>query len=139
MLAEGLTAVRYVEAFGVAVITISIDRFHHALGLTLAWLPTPIAGEPSRVRPDHLAFGEAWVPMQEPRKVAAAVGSPGPAPFVLRALSLVPAEVEAWQDVAGARYLSTSEMTHLRSPRATDWSRMELVAGRVSSLNECFY
>lgn len=139
LLADGLTAERYVEALGVAVITISIDQFHHALGLAPQPLPSPIAGEPTRVRPEHIVEGEAWVPMRDAKKVGAALGLPGPAPFVLRALTLVPAEVEAWQDVAGAQYLSTAEMTNLRSSRAIDRSQMELVAGRVSALNECFY
>ena len=139
LLAEGMTEERYVETLGVAVIVISIDQFCHALGLPLPALPQPIAGEPTRMRPDRLVRGEAWVPMQEARKVASALGMPGPAAFVLRALSLVPAELEAWLDVAAAQYLSTKEMTNLSSPRAMDRSQMELVAGRVSSLNECFY
>lgn len=139
LMAEGHTPERYVEALGVAVITISVDRFHQALGLELPSLPTAAPGEPSLERPANLVEGEAWVPIQEGKAVAALVGSPGPAPYVLRALSLVPAEVEAWQDLAAAQYLSTAQMTNLRSPRALDRSQMELVAGRVSSLNECFY
>jgi len=138
---QGLGAEAYVEALGVAVIVISIDQFHHAMGLALEPLPSPQSGEPTRERPEGVVEGEAWVPMQESRRVMAALGLPtaGPAPYVIRALSLVPAEVEAWQDVSGAQYLGLENMRSFAKVRAIDRSQIELVAGRVSALNECFY
>jgi hypothetical protein len=139
---QGLTPELYVEATGVAVVTISIDRFHHALGLPLEPLPDPRSGEPTQVRPESVSTGEAWVPMQPARVVSAKLGLPGgaPAPFVLRALSLVPAEVHAWQDVSNAQYLDAAgDMLRFDRVRAIDRSQIELVAGRVSALNECFY
>jgi hypothetical protein len=140
LLAEGLSADAYVEALGVAVLTISIDRFHRAMGLPLEPLPGPAVGEPSRVRPDGIVEGEAWVPMQDAGRVASLAELPGnAAPFVIRALSLVPAEVLAWNDLSGAQYLSKPEMMRFGKLRAIDRSQIELVAGRVSSLNECFY
>jgi len=140
LLEDGLTAEAYVEALGVAVITISVDRFHQALGLPLEPLPSPRAGDPSRVRPEHVVEGEAWVPMQESAPVARAAGLPGRmAPYVVRALSLVPAEMLAWSDVSGAQYLEEEDMLDFDRVRAIDRSQIELVAGRVSALNECFY
>ena len=64
---------------------------------------------------------------------------PGAAPNVIRALSLVPDEVRAWVDVSGAQYLSMEEMRSFESTRALDRAQIELIAGRVSALNECFY
>ena len=84
LLDQGLSAEAYVEALGVAVLVISVDRFHHALGLPLEPLPTPIEGAPTRSRPEDVVEGEAWVPMRESRRVAAEQGFPGPAPFVIR-------------------------------------------------------
>ena len=140
LLDQGLSAEAYVEALGVAVLVISIDRFHHAMGLPLEPLPGPGPGEPTRARPDGIVEGEAWVPMRESRRVAAEVGLPArQAPFVIRALSLVPAEVQAWSDLAGAQYLSAEQMMSFGTVRAIDRSQIELVAGRVSALNECFY
>lgn len=140
LLERGLRAEVYVEALGVAVLAISIDRFHHALGLALERLPEPQSGAPTRVRPEGVVEGEAWVPMQESRRVAAQLGLPaGPAPFVLRALSLVPAEVRAWSELSDAQYLSLDRMRSFASVRAIDRSQIELLAGRVSALNECFY
>ncbi|UCE87538.1 MAG: hypothetical protein JSU66_07445, partial [Deltaproteobacteria bacterium] len=140
LLEQGLTAEAYVEALGVAVVAISVDRFHHALGLPLEPLPRPAPGEPTRARPDDIVEGEAWVPMRASRPVAAELGLPaGPAPFVIRALSLVPAEVRAVRELSEAQYLSLHEMQSFETVRAIDRSQIELVAGRVSALNECFY
>jgi alkylhydroperoxidase family enzyme len=137
---QGLSAEAYVEALGVAILVISIDRFHHALGLPLEPLPTPLPGEPTRERPDDIVEGEAWVPMRNAKHVAAEEGIPGGmAPFVIRALTLVPAEVRAWSRVSDAQYLGKKDMQRFEKVRAIDRSQIELVAGRVSALNECFY
>ncbi len=140
LLEQGLSAEAYVEALGVAVITISIDRFHHALGLPLEPLPSPLEGTPSRVRPPRVVEGYAWVPMQDSATLGTGLGlPPGPVPFVIRALSLVPAELEAWSALSDAQYLPKPKMLSFESFRAIDRSQIELVAGRVSALNECFY
>jgi hypothetical protein len=140
LLDAGLTADAYVEALGVAVSAISIDRFHHTMGLPLETLPAPRSGEPNRVRPEGIVEGEAWVPMQEPKRVAAEAGLPGgQAPYVIRALSLVPAAVAAWSELSEAQYLGRDQMMSFEKNRAIDRSQIELIAGRVSALNECFY
>lgn len=137
---SGLSAERYVEALGVMVDTICIDRFNDALGIALEDLPEPLPGEPTRIRPAGVVEGDAWVPMRESRLVAAELGLPGGrAPNVLRALSLVPAEVDAWGDLSHAQYLDRNRMLDFGAGRALDRSQIELVAGRVSALNECFY
>jgi len=137
---QGLEVEAYVEALGVAVQIISIDGFHHAMGLPLEDLPPPLPGEPTRIRPEGLVENEAWVPIQEASRVAAEIGLPGgQAPFVIRALSLVPAEVRAWQDLSQVQYLGTDAMMSFEKVRALNRSQIELVAGRVSALNECFY
>jgi alkylhydroperoxidase family enzyme len=140
LLDQGLSPEAYVEALGVAVIVISIDRFHHAMGLPPEPLPTPLPGEPTRERPESVVEGEAWVPMRPAKQVGADAGLPGgQAPFVIRALSLVPAEVRAWSDLSAAQYLGREQMTRFDRVRAIERSQIELVAGRVSALNECFY
>lgn len=137
---EGLEVEAYVEALGVAVQTISIDGFHRAMGFPLEDLPTPLPGDPTRVRPEGLVENEAWVPIQEASRLASELGLPGgQAPFVIRALSLVPAEVLAWRDLSNVQYLSADSMMSFKKVRALDRSQIELVAGRVSALNECFY
>lgn len=140
LVADGLSPEEYVEALGVAVIVISVDRFHDAMGFALEPLPSPIAGEPSRVSAEGIVEGEAWVPMQSARQAGSQAGlPPGPVPFVLRALSLVPAEVAAWGALSDVQYLGKPDMMSFEQVRAIDRSQIELIAGRVSALNECFY
>lgn len=143
--AQGVTEERYVEALGVAVLAISVDAFHRALGLALEPLPAPERGDPTRVRPEGLTRGEAWVPMIDPAHAGAAEGDlffkrgPLRAANVVRALTLVPNEVRAWRELAAAQYLSLERMVYLETGRAIDRAQMELLAGRVSALNHCFY
>jgi hypothetical protein len=140
LVADGLSIEAYVEVLGVAVIAISVDRFHHAMGFALEALPAPIPGEPTRERPNDIVEGEAWVPMMASAAIAKLVRLPASqAPYVIRALSLVPAEVLAWGDLSDAQYIATDDMLDFGSTRALDRSQIELVAGRVSALNECFY
>ncbi len=140
LLDQGLTAEAYVEVLGVAVLVISVDRFHHAMGLPLEDLPIPRPGEPSRERPDGIVEGEAWVPMLNGKRAAKEIGLRAPsAPYVIRALSLVPSELKAWQDLSAAQYLEPDQMLDFGNVRRISRSQIELVAGRVSLLNECFY
>jgi hypothetical protein len=60
-------------------------------------------------------------------------------PNVVRALSLVPDEVRGLLDLSAAHYLSPAQMMDLSAGRALDRLQIELLAGRVSALNECFY
>lgn len=142
---QGVTDERYVEALGVAVIAISVDAFQRALGLALEPLPAPERGDPARTRPEGLVRGEAWVPMIDPDKAGSAESDlffkrgPLRAAYVMRALTLVPSELRAWIALSGAQYLSPAQMTRLDTGKALDRAQMELVAGRVSALNACFY
>ena len=142
---QGITDERYVEALGVAVIAISVDGFHRAMGLPLEPLPQPERGDPTRVRPAGLTAGEAWVPMIDAARAGPAESDlffkrgPLRAAYVMRALTLVPSEVRAWMELSGAQYLTPARMTRLDTGKTLDRAQMELVAGRVSALNACFY
>jgi hypothetical protein len=145
LLAGGLPDTHYVEALGVVVSVVSIDAFHRALGLPLEPLPAPVAGEPSRRRPPEAKPGTAWVPLLPARRIdgpdADLYVAPGPAPLpnVIRALSLVPDEVRNLFTLSEAMYFGPVEMLQLETHRALDRAQVELVAGRVSALRECFY
>ncbi len=134
----------YVELVGVVVAVFSIDEFHRALGVALEPLPAPQPGEPSRYRPAILSEDIGFVPTV-PRE--GAVGAEADlfkhtrAANVVRALTLVPDALRDWRDLAAAQYLSFAGMAnYVQDPgRAIDRMQMELVAGRVSAVNECFY
>jgi hypothetical protein len=142
--AGGLGDAHYVETIGVIATVVSIDDFCRGLGMAPHPLPDPIPGEPSRRRPPGALPEDAWVPMiRESRATGAeadlyegrrATGN------VLRALSLVPDEVRGLMDLSAAHYLSPTKMLDLRrGTPALDRLQVELLAGRVSALNECFY
>ena len=145
LIEEGLSEEAYVEALGVVGLVVSIDEFQHAMGLAFEPLPDPKPGEPSQYRPRGAVEGDAWVPMLDPKQTdeaerqLIAVAPGGDAPNIIRALSLVPDQVRALMDLHAAQYLSVEQMRGFETGRALNRPQMELVAGRVSALNECFY
>jgi len=142
LLATGLPAERYVEALGIVVQVISIDRFDEAMGLGLEPLPTPVPGEPTKRRPASVD-GDAFVPWidlsQLDSEGEALFGALPTVPNVLRALSLVPDEVRGWLDLSTAQYVHPEQMMSFETRGALTRAQIELVAGRVSAMNECFY
>lgn len=140
--AEGIGDGAYVEMIGITTQVLSIDAFHRALGLPLEPLPAPQPGAPSRRRPAGAAEEGAFVPMVKPARLDPEDRDLYGGRFtgnVIRALSLVPAEVRALRDLSAAQYLEETEMVRLGSSRALGRAQIELVAGRVSALRECFY
>jgi hypothetical protein len=142
-LAADLTVEQYVEIIGTLVALVSIDSFCRGIGVPLHPLPAPQPGAPSSYRPPGAMPEDAWVPMIPVERATGAeadlyggqaVGN------VLRALSLVPDEVRTLCDLSAAHYLP---MGRVRDPSAAvgalNRMQMELIAGRVSALRQCFY
>jgi hypothetical protein len=106
-------------------------------------LPRPEPGEPSRRRPEGVAPEDAWVPMIRPERLAETerglFGSSAMSANVIRAMSLVPDAVRELLSLSAAHYLAIENMQSMETNRALDRAQMELLAGRVSALNECFY
>src|SRR5215471_18763838 len=142
-LAAGLSAEQYVEIIGTLVAVVSIDSFCRGIGVPLHPLPEPQPGAPSYYRPPGAIQADAWVPMIPVDRATGAeadlyggqaVGN------VVRALSLVPDEVRTLCDLSAAHYLP---MGQVRDPSAAagvlNRMQIELIAGRVSALRQCFY
>ena len=138
------SACAYVEILGVAVCQFSVDEFHRGLGLALPELPEPKEGRPDHYLPVHLETDTAWVPMIPTDQVSPAEQDLWPGnrgANVLRALSAAPDTVRAWQHLSETMYLSLqgmAEMIHAPN-RILSRMQMELIAGRVSALNQCLY
>jgi hypothetical protein len=143
IMATGLSAEQYVEIIGTLVALVSIDSFCRGIGVPLHSLPEPQPGAPSQYRPPGAIQEDAWVPMIPVERATGAeadlyggqaVGN------VIRAMSLVPDEVRTLHDVSAAHYLP---MGQVRDPSAATGAlnrmQMELIAGRVSALRQCFY
>ncbi len=142
-LAAGLSDAAYVEIIGVVALSAGVDSFARALGVPLVPLPKPKEGEPSRHRPAGAVGGGAWVPMVEPQgAVGSEAGLYGAAEFVpniVKALSLVPDEARALRRSSDAHYVPVEQIPDPSVRRTLDRMQMELVASRVSALNQCFY
>jgi len=123
-----LGAERYVELVAVVATIVMLDVYAEAVGVDLTPLPYPEPGEPSRQRPDGLGDIGAYVPMLDPF----------PAANVARALSLVPDANRLFRTVSVPTY-SAPGFADLVWDTPLSRPQVELIASRVSALNECFY
>jgi hypothetical protein len=130
---ETITAIgdaAYVELGSIVATVSAIDAFSEGLGCDHEPLPDPLPGEPDGDRLAEAAEAGAHVPMMVPWQ----------GPNVVRALSLVPSAnslfmqnvMTMYGDERGGFYDLVWDGP-LSRPQA------ELLAARVSALNECFY
>ncbi|MEM8922115.1 MAG: hypothetical protein AAGD35_01340 [Actinomycetota bacterium] len=122
----GMDRLTYVELLGVVARITAIDTLLFAVGAPLRPLPVPQEGEPTRTMPNGARLGRSWVPMT------------GPAP-ALDALSAVPPEQGAQQEMAAALYIAAADIGDRTLGRELGRVQMELVVCRTSLINHCFY
>lgn len=139
----GLDEARYVELVAVVTLSTGIDYFARALGVPPFPFPAPLPGAPRRLRPGSAKPGTAWVAIIAPEDAngpeADLYGQMAFVPNIMRALSLVPNEARALQTSSNGHYVRADQIGDPSVRRALDRMQMELVAARVSALNECFY
>ena len=142
-IASGLAVEPYVEVVGIVTLLAGLDYFCRALGAPRLALPEPLPGEPSRHRPAGLRSGIAWVPLLAPEDATgpeADLYDAAPMiPNIARALSCVPDAVRLLQLATRSHYVPLADLGNPMKGRAIDRMQIELVAARVSALNECFY
>ena len=142
---NGLSQEEYVEILSIVVSTLAIDSFHHTLGYEPEPLPDSEPGEPSRRRPANAEPGKAWVPMVNVSAAAEAdadmYAGLSRSANVITAMSLVPEAVRLLNVQSSAMYLSYNDVANpsKNGGRALTRPQIELIAGRVSALNDCFY
>ena len=144
VIARGLTAAQYVEIVSVVAHVVAIDTMARGLGLEALRLPDPKPGSPSHYRPEVAKLSGAWVPWVEPADAgeveAGIYPSDRPPANIMRAMSLVPAEVRSFFDLVAHQYLPGDVMREFsREYRAISHAQIELLAARVSALNRCLY
>ena len=147
-MAEGLSDGEYVEVVGVVSRAVNIDVFARGIGVSVRPLRVPAEGEPSHLRPRTARNEGAWVPTipagvrgAEEATLLYGTSDPQSAPFIYRALSLVPEEAAGLIKLGGAQYVRIDNFMDLSFTYEPTFSRpqYELLAARVSALNECFY
>lgn len=142
MLASGIADAEYVEILSIIAHVTAVDTFARALGIPAPPLPAPLPGAPSRYRPAEARQNEAWAP-----NIAWDQHGPNEADYfarppanIRRALSLVPDEARGFFDLVAHQYLPGPAMRDFgREYRAITHAQIELIAGRVSAINQCVY
>ena len=132
VIASGLSREEYIEIVGLTATAIIIDSFSTALGVSEAPVPDPLPGEPSGEANPAVEEAGAWVPLLAVESAETGLGLPS-VPNIARAMGLVPGAVAHFFSVMRSQYSLTDYDTSL----ARD--QIELLASRVSSLNQCFY
>ena len=139
---DGFSEEEYVETLSVVASITVIDTFTKAIGMRPHTLPAPIAGAPSMDRPSRVSKGVAWVSwIDKGDAVGDDLRTFGPnATNIRRALSLVPAAAHNYMDLMAVHYLPEDEKNNFDvNTRAINRQQIELIAGRVSAINQCVY
>lgn len=143
MIESGVQDTRYVEIVSVVAHVTAIDTFARGLGMSQQALPTPEDGEPSRYRPAEARQHEAWAPNIDENEHGpneADLFQVKPTANIRRALTLVPDEARGFFDVVTHQYLSGPQMRDFSQEfRAITHGQIELLAARVSAINQCTY
>ena len=132
VIASGLSPEEYIEIVGLVSTAIIIDSFSTALGVSLAPVPDPKPGEPSRQANPAVEDAGAWVPLMAVERAETDLGLPA-VPNIARAMGLVPGAVAHFFSVMRSQY----SLTDYNISLARD--QIELLASGMSSLNQCFY
>ena len=132
LIRSGMQAEVYVEAVGLVATSLIIDSFSEALSRELAAMPEPRQGLPTMVKNADVIEDGAWVPLMDVQQRPTELDLPT-APNIVRAMGLVPAAIEHFFSVMGSHYSLTDFDISINR------ARIELIAARVSALNQCFY
>ena len=133
----------YVEIVSLVAIVAALDTFDRALGRAPSTLPAAMDGSPARHRPAGAKRNLAWIATVAPEDMGP--GDPNPYPLhgdknIHRALSLVPQAVIDFFDLDVELYLRDHEIRDFTTEyRAISHGQIELIAGRASAINRCFY
>ena len=141
----GLSDEEYVEVLGIVSRLTDMDVFARGIGVPLRPLPAARGGRPSRHRPRVAKKEMAWVPtvpnLPEGGEEAAEIYGEDYRPYIIRSLSLVPDEMRRHLELEEVQYLPMKNVfvADYRHHEGFTRAQVELIAGRVSALNECFY
>jgi hypothetical protein len=144
-LADGLSDAEYVEIVGVVARMTDLDVFARGIDVPLRPLPAARPGAPTRQRSDGAKVELAWVPTvpnaPEGGELALSLYGDKPKPYIVRALSLVPDELRNHLELEQAQYTRLDRVLDFgyRHYEALTRPQVEIVAGRISALNACFF
>jgi len=138
----GISAREYVELIGVVVSVVGIDTYCRGIGKAAPEIPAAQPGNPSPETPEYLDIELAWVPTLDPGHdgpLQREFYAGGPA-HIRRALTSVPATARSFWEMANTLYMRGDQMRDFGTEyRAISHAQIEMIAGRVSALNQCVY
>ncbi|SDX98939.1 hypothetical protein SAMN05661080_01950 [Modestobacter sp. DSM 44400] len=126
LVARGVTIEQYVEVVGVVSRLAAVDSYLRGIGAQEEPLPEPTPGRPTGEHENRVRWRQAFVPT-------------APEDGARFALSAVPVEEHARDQLHAVLYLSTEQMADFTYRGVLSRAQMELLAARVSLLNDCFY
>jgi hypothetical protein len=138
----GIAETHFVEIVSVVAHTTAIDTFAKGIGIPVRALPAPQDDAPSHYRPKEARQHQAWAPNIAWNEFGhdEADYFVGPESSIRRALTLIPDEARSFFDVTSAQYLAGHQMRDFSQEfRAITHLQIELLAARVSALNQCTY
>lgn len=144
-LAGGLSDAEYAEIVGVVARMTDLDVFARGIGVALRPLPPAKAGAPTRQRPAEAVPELAWVPtvpnFPEGGEMARDLYGEAPKPYIVRGLSIVPAELRVHLEMETAQYSQLDKVRDFtyQHHEALTRPQTEIVAGRISAINACFF
>ncbi len=144
-LKDGLSDTEYVEIVGLVARITDIDIFARGIGVSLEPLPAAQPGAPTRERPAVAVTELAWVPTipnpPDGGELAKSLYGERPKSYIFRAMSLVPAEFRMHLELEEVQYLPIDRILEYdyRHHEGLSRAQVEIVAGRVSALNDCFF
>lgn len=132
IIGEGMHPLEWVEIIGIVVATVPPIAFARGIGAPLPAIPAPVDGTAHGREAAELAPATLnWVPVAAPADARASV---------VQALSALPDEWDNLWQLAAAQYMSDAQMADPLWNRGTlSRPQMELAAGRISDIRECFF
>lgn len=144
--AAGITEGAYVEIVGLVARLAHLDVFARGIGVPARELGTPVDDHPPTFERPSAAKNEGFFTATVPNapaggELAQTLYGGREAANILRSLSLVPDEARRLIRMMAREYFSMETIFDLKlsSHEALSRPQIELVAARVSALNQCFY
>ena len=141
----GLSDAEYVEVVGITSRVANLDIVARGIDVPLRAIGAVRSGDPTRRRPQKATAEGAWIDTV-PSGIrggddARELYGNAMMPFIIRALSLVLGESIAHLELEQAQYLPLQNFGQFDYQHHEGLTRpqVEVVSGRVSAINECFY
>lgn len=143
--AAGLSDPEYAELVAIVSFVVNLDVFARGIGVPLRPFLEPRAGNPSREVPDEAELELAFVPtipnVPDCGEFGTALYGGHFKPYIMRGLSLVPHEYHTHVALEQVQYNPLPKVPVVEYCHHDGLTRpqVEIVAGRVSAINDCFY